>query len=193
MPRIIARQLLRGFNYKIMTFQKRKPAWNKGLKMSPQWGEQRAHSFRGKKHSEETKRRISEANRGHTVTPEMREKMSMAARKRLAKKANNWQGGKDKINHYGYVLEFDETLPPTRGGRYTPRYRRVMEEKIGRKLEKYETVHHINGIKDDDNPFNLYLCTLSSHRKMHNEMSQLVTQMYREGKVMFNDGRYILC
>ncbi len=165
-------------------------AWNKGKKMPPEWGEARKYSFMGRNHTLEARMKISKANKGHVVTPEMRKKMSEKAKQRLASKGNNWQGGNDKINAYGYVYEFDATFPPNRGGRYTPCYRRVMEEKLGRKLEEYETVHHINGIKLDDNPNNLYLCTLSSHRKMHNEMSQLVMDLYRRGLVQFENGRY---
>ena len=64
--------------------KKTRTAWNKGLKMSPEWGEARKHSFAGRKHTEETKAKISRANKGHIVSPEMREKMSIIAKERLA-------------------------------------------------------------------------------------------------------------
>lgn len=74
-------------------YKRVKPAWNKGKKMPPEYGEARAHSFRGRKHSEETKRKISEANRKHPVTDEMRLKMSEAASLRVGENGNNWKGG----------------------------------------------------------------------------------------------------
>jgi len=164
--------------------------WNKGLKMSPGYGEARAHSFKGRRHTEATKMKIAEANRGHIVTDEMREKMKQKAQERVGDKSSNWKGGKAKINTRGYTIEYDNSLPLGQYSRYRPRYRRVMEQKIGRKLLKSEAVHHINGVKSDDVPENLYLCNLSSHRRLHNEMSQMIMELYRKGLVIFNEGRY---
>ena len=46
-------------------------------------------------------------------------------------------------------------------------HRAVMEEHIGRKLGRYEVVHHINGNIHDNRLENLRMMSLSEHSKMH--------------------------
>lgn len=53
------------------------------------------------------------------------------------------------------------------GGRRIYEHRYFMEIKIGRKLSRYEHVHHINGIKTDNRIENLVLINESMHSKKH--------------------------
>lgn len=49
-------------------------------------------------------------------------------------------------------------------------HRMVAESKIGRKLQKGEHVHHINGDKLDNRPENLMVLSASEHVKLHAKM-----------------------
>jgi hypothetical protein len=56
----------------------------------------------------------------------------------------------------GYV-QVRTTSGSGRNGRYTYEHRVVMEQMLGRALEAQESVHHKNGIRDDNRPENLEL------------------------------------
>lgn len=62
-----------------------------------------------------------------------------------------WKGGRH-INKNGYVLVSDDERP------YILEHRKVMAEHIGRPLKRSESVHHIDGDKQNNNISNLQLC-----------------------------------
>ena len=72
----------------------------------------------------------------------------------------NWKGGKTRHTS-GYVMQMCADHPRANNG-YVLQHIIVMEGIVGRKLVKGETVHHKNGIKDDNRPENLELW-VSSH------------------------------
>ncbi|KKM99634.1 hypothetical protein LCGC14_1145830 [marine sediment metagenome] len=78
-----------------------KAPWNKGQKMLPEYGKARANSFKGKRHTEEARQKVSDANMGHCATIQMRQKMSEAAKQRTGEKSTHWKGGVTKANNRG--------------------------------------------------------------------------------------------
>ncbi len=73
-------------------------------------------------------------------------------------RAGRWSGG--TTIRGGYVLQWvGPDHPDTRGKmrRYVYQHRLVMEQVLGRPLERFEIVHHKNGIRHDNRPENLEL------------------------------------
>lgn len=68
----------------------------------------------------------------------------------------HWRGGKH-TNPKGYVLMYAPNHPTHNGKGYVAEHRLVMEKMIGRLLLRTEHVHHLNGIRDDNQPENLEL------------------------------------
>lgn len=93
--------------------------------------------------------------------------MKCVAKGRNYKGENNpcFRGGR-RIRKDGYIDILTENHPQSRDN-YVLEHRLIMEKKIGRYLEPYELVHHINGIKDDNKIENLQLVSHQEHAQIH--------------------------
>jgi HNH endonuclease len=74
----------------------------------------------------------------------------------IGSKSPFWKGGK-RLTRYGYT---EVWISPHR---FVLEHRLVMEQYLGRKLESWEDVHHINGIKTDNRIENLQLMNHKEH------------------------------
>ena len=83
-------------------------------------------------------------------------------------KTPNWNGGVHMRN--GYVEVYAPNHPSARARRYVYEHILVMENAIGRHLNKGEVVHHIDGNKTNNDISNLRLMTNSEHASLHTRM-----------------------
>lgn len=79
----------------------------------------------------------------------------------------NYSGGK-YIDDRGYVRVLCPEHPRSIKG-YVYEHRLLMESYLNRYLQKWESVHHINEIKQDNRIENLFLCTMQEHSAIHRE------------------------
>lgn len=77
----------------------------------------------------------------------------------------NFSGGK-YIDDKGYVRMLMPDHPSNVKG-YIYEHRIVVEKILGRYLQSWETVHHINEIKIDNRIDNLFLTTFAEHSAIH--------------------------
>jgi hypothetical protein len=85
---------------------------------------------------------------------------AVAARRRARGEHLNWKGGR-QINADGYVLIWvdpaDLLGTMSSGRHYVLEHRLIMARHLGRPLSTRETVHHKNGVRDDNRIENLEL------------------------------------
>lgn len=144
----------------------------------------------GKHHSEETKRKISEAKKGGHHSEETKRKMS---RLMMGKRSRGWKGGRI-VGCGGYIWIYLSSHPHARNSGYVAEHRLVMEKALGRYLFSWEIVHHINGIKDDNRIENLQLLPKGEHnteiQKVYQENEKLKQEIKNLKMVNFDPSLY---
>lgn len=75
----------------------------------------------------------------------------------FGKEAQKGFAGKRYIDKYGYAFVYAPTEDDVKKYTYISEHRLVMEKKLGRKLSSKETIHHLNGDRQDNRPENLEL------------------------------------
>lgn len=80
----------------------------------------------------------------------------------------DWRRRETTLHHNGYVLirvpEHPKSFSlPFRGCGWYYEHRLVVERRIGRVLQSWETVHHISENRQDNSDDNLFCCTRDEH------------------------------
>jgi len=108
------------------------------------------HPFKGKHHSDETKRKISRAHKGKKLSSKQCEQIGDRC---SGSKNWQWKGGKR-----GYHRKIAHN---------------VIKDKTGIIVKHPICVHHINGDWKDNRPENLLVCTKGYHVGLHNKLRWL--------------------
>jgi hypothetical protein len=97
------------------------------------------------------------------------------------------------VDSFGYVQVWCGRGEGSRGRKdgYRLQHHLVIEDSLGRPLEKGEIVHHIDGNKLNNSIDNLYLCkSVAEHRQIHAQLENVAMQLVASGVITFNDGVY---
>lgn len=124
------------------------------------------HNNRGRRHTEEARRRMAEANTGERSH-------------RFGKRSTNWKGGRTRTT-WGYIAIWMPEHPASRGT-YVLEHRLIVERHLQQTdpgseflngdgyLHRGADVHHVNGVKDDNRLENLEVMWRSEHTRLHRE------------------------
>ena len=104
--------------------------------------------------------------------------------------------GNSYINSNGYVeVWIGKHTKEDRAGGYYREHKLKKELEIGRLLEDYEMIHHVDGDKTNNRTDNLVVCSSHhDHRKLHGQLERVAMELVRNGLIRFNhiDNKYFV-
>lgn len=111
----------------------------------------------------------------------------------LPRKSSSWIAtikkrmgfGTRKNRGFHYVKDGIKVFPDGKGKRIYE-HRLLIEKELGRKLLPEEKIHHIDGVKNNNDTKNLFVCSNSGHMKAHTSLYALIEPMLEKKIITFN-------
>lgn len=114
--------------------------------------------MKGRKHTKETIKKMRDAKKGKISLLKGRERKNFRGEKNP-----NWKGGRGKDKN-GYIVIRNSNHPNADKRRRILEHRLVMANHLGRTLERWEHIHHKNGVKSDNRIENLGIVLVKNHK-----------------------------
>lgn len=111
------------------------------------------------------------------------------------KNSPSWQGGrklKRKNDPKSSVLIYNPSHPNCNRDGYICEHRLIVEESIGRYLEKTELIHHIDCDHSNNDIINLDIVSQEEHNQVHWSLNNLLPILLERGVIIYDkiDKRY---
>jgi len=112
-------------------------------------------------------------------------KSTLWREKYTGKNNSNYKGYKTTVR--GYIMIRDINSKYSNGeSKYIFEHRIVAEKMIGRKLDKEEVVHHLNGIRTDNRPENLKIMLKNYHDSLGRTYIYILQERIRHLEKLIN-------
>jgi DNA-binding CsgD family transcriptional regulator len=106
---------------------------------------------------------------------------------------NRMQRRQKQITRRGYIMVFAPNHPRAHESGYVREHTLVAEETLHRPIKDGEVIHHIDFVRGNNAPSNLYVYSShAEHRKGHNSLESVAIQLLHKGMIGFKQGSYFL-